>query len=153
MGTLRVPSPVPPMPSRDPPRPRPDERELVLRALEVDLRDPPVLFRELALLRDPPRALVLRLPAPLVLRELVFRAALLRPPALLRALLLREPPAFRAPARELLLREPPPALRDPPDLRDPPRPPPREDSPASERSLFTVRAAISSARSVLMPRL
>jgi hypothetical protein len=153
MGTVRVLSPLMP-PRRLPPPPRlppadPDGRD-------VDLRDPPVLFLELALFREPvlfreaalfrDAALLFR---PLVLRAALFRApprallflappVLLRPPALFRALLLREPLDLRA----LLLREPL-DLR----LRDPPLPPPpREDSPASERSSFIVRPISSAPR-------
>ena len=50
------------MPSREPPRPpdRPVERDVVLRE-PAAFRAPPVLFREAALLRDPPRALAHRL--------------------------------------------------------------------------------------------
>jgi hypothetical protein len=119
------------------------------------------------LLREPPRALDFREP-PLALRlPLVFRELDLVPPRellplrelLLRALLLRLLPPerdeldLREPPRELLLREPPLLLRDPapPRLRDPPPPPPRDDSFASERSLFTVRAVMSSARLLPCP--
>lgn len=119
-----------------------------------------VLFRA-ATFREP-RALLFRLP-------LVFRAPprfVLRPAVLFRApffeaLRFRAALDLRVPPRELLFREPldfrDPAFRDAERLRDPPAPlrdpppPPRDDSPASERSLFTVRAAISSARSLLVP--
>jgi len=90
-------------------------------------RDPPV-FRAALLLRLP--AARLREPLLLLFRDPLDRALLLRLPLLLREpLLLR----FRAPA----------ALR----LR-----PPRAGSLASDRSAFTVRAAISSGRSLLLPR-
>jgi len=112
---------------------RPDPRD----PGELRLRDPP-LREPLLLFRDPPPRALLRL----LLERLrdPLRPLLLREPDDERLLDLRDPP------RELLLREP---LRE--RLLDPRRPP-REVSPASDRSLFTVRAAISSARSLLMPR-
>jgi hypothetical protein len=137
---------------REPPAPRLLLlRELLLRLPLDDFRLPPDDLRLLADdlrelpddLRDPPREL-------LDLREPLERELDLRPPLDLRdPLLLRLPPLDLRdpPAPELDLRLPPPLLRDPR-----PPPPPRLLSPASDRSLFTVRAAISSARSLLMPR-
>jgi hypothetical protein len=127
---------LPPLVFREPlPLPLRD-RELVLRDDALRLRLPEVLLL--------PRALDLR--APPVLRDPVD----FRPPAL----------RFRAAPDPLALRDPldlrdPPDLRDPLDFRDPldlRDPPPRDDSPASARSVLLLRAPTSSPRSLPAPR-
>jgi hypothetical protein len=110
--------------------------------------------------RDDLRAVRLREPPdfrdPLLRREDDFREPL-REPADFRDDLrdddLRDD--FRDDFRDDDLREPPRLLllRAPPDFRfRPPLRDPRDVSPASDRSLLTVRAAICSALSLLMPR-
>ena len=140
-ATVAVPLPVRVAPAAARALPLPVRRRaLLLRVL---------VFRELVFLRDPValRELALRFRAALVFRD----ALLLRDPLLVLrepALALRLPLLFRVPPR-LLLREPPARLAAL-LFREPPRPL-RELSPASDRSWFTVRAAVSSERLLVTP--